>query len=472
MARARFEEIRDRYRVCAEEHKDPLLIAAMVAEQVGLCDSNGDLYLREDEAPTLAEKPARRPTDFRLDVLAEAIIGRDWKQVLGLERRDTPFPFLEYRRQAMREGRVREESAAPVGPSVWGNVAAWSATVGVLAGAQFNLGYQSAAYDMADLYPIMPAYFWQGGERIIDVIGPYQPARKTGPGEEYPDANMGAMWVEPGPVEKYAGKLLLTKEMLEIDVSGGQFLAQANMAGDTLKYRENELALDVTTGQTNNFKLGFLKDTSATGYNTYGPTITTPDGVARTLTNDNVNPLNDVGALQKSDEYLANLYHPFTDQPLEVTLDVALFPTPMAKWAGAINATSQLQLLTQTTINQAQPAPGAFPTAALTTNNPWNGTVTARVSRRLHDRHVRSTTQGDPNLTAGLGLTGPAVYRWYRLNPAKLARRRQKWAATSTNLSPNDYVMATQGIAAGLAYDIATMVQVLSPYHIQRHKAA
>jgi hypothetical protein len=460
MPAVRFDEIRSRYATVCEA-KQPLAIAAMVAEQIGLCDGSGHRYFREDGAPTVKKDAPRKPSDFRFDILAEAIIGRDWRQALGMERSDFAFPSNMLQRVA------QEEAAAPIGPSVWANVAAWSATVGGLLGAQFNLGYETAPFEVADLFPIRPAVFWQGGERYIDILGPYQPAQATGPGEEYPDNSMYAMWVEPGPVIKYAGKVAVTREALEIDISGGQILSQANTGGMTLKFRENELSLDVITGQTNNYKLGFLKDASATGYNTYAPTITSPAGISHTLTNDFVNPLNDLGAFQTSDEN-ALMFHPVTNYPLNLTLDTVLLPTPLAKIGQWLNGVSAWNAMNQTTVGPAQAAPGTFPNAQFPGPNPWQGALKPVISRWLDYRQTLSTTQTDPNVSPGLGLSGAARYRWYRMDPQRFACRRQKWPATSQTISPTDYVMATQGIAAAFVWDMATQVQVMSPWHIQR----
>jgi hypothetical protein len=266
MAIATYDEIGSRVRRLAEAKADPRLIAPMIGELVGLNDADGNRYLREDSSddrtidPTLGAgytrrvptitKAKRRPTDFPFDVLAECIIGRDWKTILGLTRSDKAFGFLEEfrRRPEGATSRFSEESAAPIGPSVWANVAAWSATVGGLMQAQFIEGNKQAQFDVADLFPVKPAVFWQGGERYIDIIGPYKPAPAVGPGEEYPDQSTSALWVEPAPMVKYAGKILVAKETAAIDISGGQLLAKAKEGGMSLKFRENELALDVITG--------------------------------------------------------------------------------------------------------------------------------------------------------------------------------------------------------------------------------
>ena len=81
-----------------------------------------------------------------------------------------------------------------------------------------------------------------------------------------------------------------------------------------------------------------LKDTSATAYNTYGATVTNPAGTVRLIDNDLVNPFNDFGAMQLSDERLANLYHPVSDQPLMTDLNVCALPDAHAQAAQAATA--------------------------------------------------------------------------------------------------------------------------------------
>lgn len=475
MPPALFEEVRDRYKHCAEELKNPMLFPAMVAEQLGVCDKDGNLFFSEAGRPCRNPDKAKRfrnPDDFRTDLLAEAMLGRDWKVVLGMNNSGKLFPTQEYRGQAMRAGFASEAEGAPLGPSMYGNVAAWNATISILLGAKFDYGYESAPYELADLFPVRPGVFYQGGERLIDIIGVYQPAQITGPGEEYPDNTMSALWVETSPAQKYAGKITLTKELLAIDVSGGQIMAQASQGGESIRFRENEDTISVITGQTNNWKLGMLPDTSATSYNTYGATITGPVA-SRTLTNNNVNPLNDPGALQKSNEYISNLYNPVTDFPMNMTMDVAIFPEPMADFANAINSSTDFRLMNQTTINQAQVPAGTFPSDMVSFANPWRGAIKRAIaSRWLWRRITGSTTQPDPNLTAGLGLSGAAAYRWWRMDPSKVACRRQMWAPTSNTLNPNDWVMATQGIVAGFAWDMSYNLNVLNGYAIQQNKAA
>jgi len=475
-----YSEIAQRYKqFCDEMPRDvpPFVFAqvwaAKVAEAVGLCDGKGRKFFREGGGPAMAPADKRRfkPSDFRFDMLAEAMIGREWKSIFRLGEQGDMFPGVSYYE------RVQEESAAPIGPSVWANVAAWTATTGGLMNAQFNLGYDTPDFELADLFPIREAIFYQGGERIIDILGPFSPAQETAPGAQYPDNSMSALWVEPGAVKKYAGKIEITKETLEIDISGGQILSKANDGGYTLRFRENELAIDAIVGTTNNFKLGMLADSAATTYNTYGPTITNPAGTSRTVTNDIVNPLSTPDAFMQSDMQISNLYHPVTDMPIVVDMPVCVLPTPLAKWAMWLQGVGEFSGLQQTLTSPmavTQPAPGTFPNTMAKGQNPWQNYLRPIVSRWLDARHIASTTQADPNRSPGLGLstTTLARMRWYRLNPAKFACRRQKWGPTSQAISASDYVMATQGIAAAFAWDMATMVQVLSPFHIQRNKGA
>ncbi len=469
-----FEQLRDGYKALLDQKGDPRTFAKVVAESTGFIDSRGRGITKGPAgAPSLAEKPKYHPSEFRLDTLAEAMIGPDWKNVIGMNNPNSPFDFTGLQRDAARTGMLQEEVAAPMGPSPWSNVAAWSATVGGLLGAQFTLGYEQAPFELRDIFPVRPAVFWQGGERIIDVVGPWKPAAAVGPGVEYPDNTMSALWVEPGAMVKYGGKISLTKELMAIDISGGQILSQANSLGDSLAYRENELNIDVLLAITQNWRLGMLPDSSATNYNTYNATITDANGNANTIPNQFVNPLTDVGAFQRSDQKLAQLKHPLTGNPIRVNMSLAVFPTPLASWANMINGVTNWSLMNQGTAGPQQPAPGSFPSDMLQVKNPWTGWVRAISSQWLYQRMIASATQTDPNQSPGLGFAAdsPQCYQWWRIDPARAACRRQFWAPTSQALNPSDWVMAVQGIAAGFVADMAMMVQVLSGYHIQRNLA-
>lgn len=447
-------------RLC--ESKQPVRIAAEIGHLVGYCSKDGKRYIDPKTGdPCLNPEAKHKPSELDLRMVTEAILGEDWPNLLGLNNSGQAFP---------RFSRVQESDAAPIGPSTFMNVAAWSSTIGGLLGATVLEGYEQAEYDMYDLFPTKQAIFWQGGERYIDIMGPYTPAQEIGPGEPHPAMKMDGLWVEPGPMKKYGGKLELLKETTYIDITGGQIMAKAKTLGEMLKFRQNELALDITVGQTQNFKLGFLADSSATTYNTYNPTTAGPNG-SYALVNDSVNPLNDIGALQISDRLISNLRNPVSLLPINLQLNTLLLPTPLATWAQLIQSVGAVSLLNQTTAGPAQAAPGTFPNSMQTGQNPY-GKLTPVVSRWLDYRHQLSTTSGDPNMSPGLGLTGAAIYRWYRMDPTKFACRRIAWDMNVIDLNPNDYVMANQNIVAGQVANIAVMYQVLNPWAIQRNKGS
>lgn len=467
MHRELFEQVRDSYRTLSEA-RQPGRIVHVISEAVGLTDRNGRRYTNgKNYALAPKEKRRYRPEDFNLEDLAEALFGGSgWKEALGFKRdaRTLELPRLL---------RLQEEGANPIGPSIWGNVAAWTASVGGLMQAAFIDGFEQADYELVGLFPDRQPVFWQGGERYVNVLGPSDPAPEVGIGEEFPDMAMSALWVEPGPMRQYGGKILVHRATQAIDISGGQLVQKAKEAGGSLKFREHELILDLITGQTNNWRMGFRDDAGATGYNTYGPTITRPDGSTYTIPNDLVNPLTDLGALYRSDEALAQLYHPLTGNPIKVRMDTAVFPQSMANWAMAVNAASGMTPMTQTTIVGAQAAPGTFPNFMFQADNPWRGTVTRGVaSQWLDARHRAPANSGNPNRTGGLALTGANVNRWYRLDPRTFACRRAFWEPLSLDLNPGDYQMAVQNIAAGQVFSVAVQYQVLSPYAIQRNRVS
>jgi len=53
MSQALFEEIAGNYKRCTDEYKNPMLFPAMVCEQVGLCDKDGNRFFGPAGGPSL-----------------------------------------------------------------------------------------------------------------------------------------------------------------------------------------------------------------------------------------------------------------------------------------------------------------------------------------------------------------------------------------------------------------------------------
>lgn len=456
-----FERVRAGYTLACEKG-DPKLIARAVAEDIGLADPRTGRHFRgEDGAPRLApaKDRKRRVADYPIHAVSEAILGPNWLgQLCGGNRR------------------VWEEQAAPIGPSFFANVSAWTATIGGLVQGQILEGYETSDFDLVDLFPTRPVTFWQGGERYTSIIGPSRPAPKVGPGQSHPDARMDALWVEPGPMAKYGLKLIVARETAEVDLTGGRILAAARDLGTALRYRENELTLDVLVGQTNNFKLGLTSDAAATGYNTYGATVPTGLGTTGTLNNSIVNPMTDPeSTFNASQESLVGYKHPVTGLPMPMAqrLSTLVVPSNLQWFAGFVTSVGQITVGAQ----PASPGPGTlggssgFPTGWMTGTNPFAGLFKrVIVSQWLYNRLTASTTQTDQDLSPGLGLTVANSRRWWRLDPDRFACRRMAWDVTVNEISPQSFPMLDQGIIFGAVGSIAVQVQVLSPWAAQMNK--
>jgi len=440
---------------------------------LGICDEQGRVNRDGNGVPFIRPDAKLKPGEVSMAQLTEAILGDNWRDVLGT-RVGQGDGNTDWRSELGPTGsgygrrHLSEADAGAIGPSVFMNIAAWSGAIAGLYAAQFIEGYNTPEYQIRKLFPDRKAEIWQGGQRLINVLPPYAPLPAVGPGEEAPSLKLDGMWVETAALQKYSGKIEVMKETAEVDISGGQFVQKAKMAGEMAAMRENFNAIAIVLATTNNFKLGLLPDTGATAYNTYGATIS---GVA--VPNDLVNPLNDVGAFQKSLEAASNLIHPVSGWPIAVDMDTSIVPLRLANLFKSIAAAESTSALTQivSVAFQQPPASGLFPTFSTNMDNPYKGMFSNVVADQWIDyMHKRSTTVTDPNLPAGLGLTDTTAYRWYRVNPAKFACRLVGWDLAVLDLNPNDYVMATRGLVAGQVVSVASTHQVLSPWHIQRNK--
>jgi hypothetical protein len=465
-AQAVYERLRDKYKQISESSAPPQARARetsfLVKEAIGLVDKDGHYHRRAgDDFPTLAKDRKYTVSDIKLEALTKAILGPEWATVIG-ERRW-----------------LQEEAAAPVGPSHLANISAWTAAVGGLVQGSILEGYEVSDFDLADLFPVRnpSVMFWNGGERYPAIVGPSRPAPKFGPGQQHPDARIDAMWVEPGALAKYGQKLLITKEAAFVDITGGRVLAAARDLGMGLRYRENELCLDVITGQTNNFKLGLTDSSSATGYNTYGATVPTGGTTTATLGNSITNPISSdpLTVFNTSQNALLGYKHPITGLPMPMAtrLNTLLIPSSIAWFATYVNSVQQITLGSQPGAPASQIASSTFPTGWVTANNPFAGLFNRVItSQWLYFRHIASTTAADPDLSAGLGLTSGVsgtANRWYRLDPERFACRRVAWEPTQIEFSAQSFTMADQNIVWGAAADMALQVQVLSPWAIQRN---
>ncbi|HXJ73000.1 MAG TPA: hypothetical protein VNM37_09105 [Candidatus Dormibacteraeota bacterium] len=473
--KATFRKITESAKSMGEQAHAAIKFSDAFRYQLGLCDEHGRANRDENGVPFIRPDATLKPREVSLVQFTEAILGDNWRDILGT-RVGQGDGNTDWRTELGPNGSgfgrryLSEADAGAIGPSVFMNIAAWSGAIAGLYAAQFIEGYNMPEYKARKLFPDRKAEIWQGGQRLIDVIPPYLPLPAVGPGEEAPSLKLDGMWVETAALQKYAGKIEIMKETAEVDISGGQFLAKARMAGEMAAMRENFNAINILIGTVNNFKLGLLPDASATAYNTYAPTI---NGVA--LPNDLVNPLNDVGAFQKSLEAQSNLVHPVSGWPIAVEMNAAIVPMRLENLFRSIAAAESTSALTQIVANgfQQPPPSGLFPTFMTNMDNPYRGMFSNVISDQWIDAmHKRSTTVTDPNLPAGLGLSDTNAYRWYRLNPAKFACRLVGWDLATLDLNPNDYVMATRSLIAGQVVSVASTHQVLSPWAVQRNKVA
>jgi hypothetical protein len=426
-----------------QEAKQPKLFAAQIAHRLGLCDKNGRGYQDKNGLPCLSKERQDRPEDYNLPALTEAMLGRDWANKIGLS--ETAGQAMPVRRW------LSESNAAPIGPSFFLTVNAWTNVIGALVQAALLEGYEAADYDIRNLFPTIPATIWEG-EKLIDVLGPGQPADEIAPGEPHGDMPMSMMWVQAATLRKYGGKLLVTKESAWADITGGQVIQKARTMGEMVAYRENELALDVICGTTNNFAMAFGQQTAATGYNTYGATIN-----GRALGNSFVNPLTDWTSLQNIDNVVSKMRHPvYPAVPIKVRTNLLVVPFPLGTLATQLNTADNFMMGTQGQAPLAQIASSTFPTGQTTYPNPYRNRFSVVASQWLDARHE------------AMGLTGNALFRYYAVDTTRAIKRRIGWEPQTFEINPNEFAMADRGIVAGQLADFAGMYQVYSPYHIVR----
>lgn len=416
-------------------------------QDIGLIDERGRQVKDEHGMPCLSESRVT-VQDSDLLTVTEAIVGQHWREELGAERGPS------YRDRAY-------ESAAgsAIAPGTFINVSAWSTAVSGLLQAAVLEGYQSAEVEICDQFPTKPMQIYEG-DKMIDVIGPAQPAKEFGVNEPHPSVEMSELWVQNAPLKKYGGKITITRETSHSDITGGKVISDARRGGETVKLREEYLAIDVLTGRINNFKMG-TTSTALTAYNTYGSTL---------AANDIVNPFTDYSSFMTIDNTFSLFLHPVTGLPLNIKPSLVVAPYTIGKYIAAFLSADKIKQASVTASPTAQlPAGSLFPSGVTEINNPYKNMVTKVVSSQyLYQKHVTATTAAEP----GLGLSASNANRYYVCDPSKAIIRRIGWELSTIDLNPSDFMMADRNLIAGQVFNISVMYQVASPYHMLRCKVA
>lgn len=413
-------------------------------EDLGLVDSNGRQIKDKHGMPCLAESRVS-VQDSDLLTVTEAIVGQHWREELGASR-------PSYRTYESAIG-------SAIAPGTFINVSAWSTAVSGLLQAATLEGYQSAEVEICDQFPTKPMQIYEG-DKMIDVIGPAQPAKEFGVGEPHPSTEMNELWVQNAPLKKYGGKITITRETSHSDITGGKVLSEARRGGETIRLREEYLAMDVLTGRVNNFKMG-TTSTSLTAYNTYGSAL---------AANDIVNPFTDYTSFMTVDNLFSTFLHPVTGLPLNIQPSMVIAPYTIAKYISAFLSADKIKQASVTAAPTAQLPPGSlFPSGVTEINNPFKNMVTKVIaSQYLYQKHITATTAAEP----GLALSATNANRWYILDPKKAIVRRIGWELSTVDLNPSEFMMADRNLIAGQVFNISVMYQVASPYHMVRCKVA
>lgn len=418
--------------------------AKALHQDLGLVNERGDRIKDEHGLPCLSESRVRADNSDLL-VITEAMIGQHWQEELGTGR----------------PSRLAYESAvgASIAPGTFIDVSAWSTAISGLLQATVMDAYQMAEVEICDQFTTRPMQVYEG-DKLIDVIGPAQPAKEFGVGEPHPSTEMNELYVQNDKLRKYGGKITIARETSHSDITGGKVLSEARRLGETIRLREEYLAMDVLIGRVNNFKMG-TTTTPLTAYNTYGSTL---------AANDIVNPFTDYTSFMTIDNQFSLFLHPVTGLPLNIKPSLVVAPYTIGKYITAFLSADKIKQASVTAAPTAQlPAGSLFPSGVTEINNPYKNMVTKVVSSQyLYQKHIAAATAAEP----GLALSAVNANRYYVLDPKKAIVRRIGWELSSIDLNPSEFMMADRNLIAGQVANISVMYQVVSPYHMIRCKVA
>lgn len=195
-----------------------------------------------------------RPDEYSFKDLAESIIGHDWAEQLRPDR---------LQRAALMEAQapLMEAGNAPVMPSAFANINAFTAVVAGLLEVSVLEGWENPDFIADQLMPAESTKMFEGRKKIgVTRVG--DQAEERLPGMPTKRVQVGERWItQPRTVEN-ALSCEVTQEAVLLDLTG-EVLREANDLGTWLGYRKELRCIDAFVGVTNTYSY------KGTSYNTY-----------------------------------------------------------------------------------------------------------------------------------------------------------------------------------------------------------
>lgn len=419
----KFRELRDHFRGLTEsmgEVPGRQEFVAQLRYSLGLLEQDsagGYREVRGDNGQrTLHNNGRRRPEEFSLPTLAEAIGGRE---------------LLEYyRERATRSDVLLTE--APITPQLQLNVNLFTAAVGGLVEAKVLEAFQNARLVGDQLVTITPTN--KNGEKMIGLAGIELAEGDQGrlPGEPHARGLFGDRWIETPELREKALAVEVTQEAVIYDLTG-DILRMAASVGETLAYQRELEVLRTVCGVDNTYNY------KGTAYNTYQ--ASTP------WINSHANPASTYADIDEARELFRNMVDPETGYRILVNPTTLLFDEAAeATWHKILNST-ELRITDSNLQTLVPPQPFA---------------------RSGQYNLVPSVIMRDVLVASGIDAANAKQY-WFFGDPKRAFAWMEAWPLRVMQAPQNEQVMMDRGLVAVYFANYRGRAAVLEPRYMTRN---
>ncbi len=414
---------------------------------LGLCDEHGNDY--RDRAGNRVLKEAKfRAEDFSLAELAEAVCGRQWKQIFDpaqgefFAKATVARSLLEQSEPGDRKA-LLENTGFGIDPSAFLNINAYTILTGGLIEVKILEAFQNPSFIGEKLMPSEATKL--NGQKVIGINPLGDVSARRAPGEPHPRTQYGERWIQTPETRENALAIDILKEAVFFDLTG-DILRNASALGEQLAFRKELEIIDTVIGVTNSFNW------KGTAYNTYANNL----GYDNSLTG---NDLQDWTNVQSA--WLK--FSRFTDP--DTAKRILINPNTILVSPGKV-ATANLIL--NATMTQRRTGAGSSP--AQTTSNPLNVSDTVSNPYSGMFNVITSPLLEQQLVASGLTLD-QSTSTWFMLESGKSFKYMQNYPLQVQQASAQSYNMLDRGIIASYFAHERGIASVWSPWHTMKVSA-
>ena len=442
-------KIKDLYESRKKQSNGVKRFVIEMRNMLGLCDAEGNDY-KDASGNRLIKDKKIDAGQFSLKALAEGMFGDKFYDTFNPTSAGTMSRHLGYGDEVANStgnklAALEEGVGAPLDPSAFININAYSILTGGLIEVRILEGFQNPAFIGDKLMKTIPTRL--NGQKIINVNPNYPAATKRQPGQEFPRTQFGQRWIETPETRELSLAIDVTREAVFFDLTNS-VLQNASQIGEEVGYQKELDILNTVIAAS----VGSLFNWKGQNYAVYSDLSSTL-GYNSLLAS---NGLVDWVSLQNAMTQLYRNVDPDTRKRILINPNAILLTQSQVPTAN---------LILNATMTQRRTGTGATP--AQTTSMPLNVSDTAGSPFYKQFEVLTSPLLEQQLIATGVAANLAAANNlWFLMDTTKAFAYMQNSPLTVNQATATDYALLNQGLISSYFAFERGIPAIFSPWHL------